>query len=102
MKVWVVYGYNETEKVWDELDFHSNFRKLRYFLNPRSRRLRTAKEHGFTKFVFVRRSKEALWCYNCLLKQGLKPYNEYFTSARVDVLLRRLAKYERASLHTSR
>lgn len=102
MKIWVVYGYNEIEKVWDELDYNSNFRNIRYFMNPKSRRLRTAREHGFAKFVFVRRSKEALWCYNPIHNKPLIPYKEYFTSPRVDVLLRKLAKHERIALHTGR
>jgi hypothetical protein len=69
MKVWVVYGYNETYKMWDELDYSQKFRNVRYFMNPNSRRVKTAREHGFTKFIYIRKAKQAMWCFRII------PYN---------------------------
>jgi hypothetical protein len=100
MKVWVVYGYNEIHKMWDELDYSQKFRNVRYFMNPNSCRAKTAREHGFTKFVYVRKSKQAMWCFRVI--PYMVPPEKYFTSARVAVFLKKLAKYERASLHTDK
>lgn len=92
--LWVAYGYNETEKVWDEIDFGASFRNLKYLFNPKSRRLKTALAHGFNRFVILRRHSSTLWI-NCHSFQ-------YITSPRTDVLMRKLLKYERTITHSQR
>ena len=91
-KVWVVYGYNESEGFWDEIDFSIHYRKIKWvFRNNKA--TRSLKEHGYTKFVCLRRNASEL------LANRLISYKEFYTTNKVYTFLKRLKKYERATTY---
>lgn len=94
-KVWVVYAYDPTTNMWDEINHSIHYRQLRYIFR-KNFMSQSMKDHGYTKFVLVRRHISSLWEYN------KNTYTKFFTSDKVRDLLRRLAKYERTVTHTNR
>lgn len=92
---WVVYGYNEKAGVWDEIDFNTRYRNIRYVFRNGVRG-KSLRAHGFNKFVVVRRNRSQIWAF---MAKPI-PYQQFFTSARVDVFLRRLSKYAPPITHS--
>ena len=95
-KVWVVYGYDPTRCLWDEIDYSIHYRKLRYIFRQ-NYKTKAHIAHGYTKFILVRRNIGSLWEYN---KNSV--YGKFFTPCRVRDLLKRLAKHERTITHPDR
>lgn len=93
-KVWVVYGYNDVNGFWDEIDFSIHYRKIKWVFRQ-NKATKSLQEHGYTKFVCLRRNASEL------LANRLVSYAEFYTSDRVYAFLKRLKRYEGASLHTN-